>query len=65
MVTDSYWDTETNGQGASAGGTGKTTAERVPALPLAGCRQGQTPSGERDHTYRHGGFIYGCSGPIL
>ncbi|RLC64965.1 MAG: hypothetical protein DRI01_02460 [Chloroflexi bacterium] len=28
-VSNSFWDTETSGQSASAGGTGKTTAEMM------------------------------------
>jgi hypothetical protein len=28
-VSDSFWDTQTSGQGSSAGGAGKTTAEMM------------------------------------
>jgi len=33
-VLDSYWDIETSGQNASAGGTGLTTAEMMTAAPF-------------------------------
>jgi hypothetical protein len=38
IVSDSFWDTETSGQAASAGGTGKTTAQMqdVATFSLAG-----------------------------
>jgi hypothetical protein len=35
-VTDSFWDTETSGQAASAGGTGKTTAQMQDMPTFAG-----------------------------
>ena len=39
-ATDSYWDTETSGQTASAGGTGKTTAELESPTGYAGIYAG-------------------------
>ena len=36
VVTDSYWNTTTSGQAASAGGIGKTTAQMMQAATFAG-----------------------------
>jgi len=35
-VSDSFWDTETNGQATSDGGTGKTTAEMQNIITFSG-----------------------------
>jgi hypothetical protein len=35
-VNDSFWDTETSGQAASAGGTGKTTVEMQDIATFSG-----------------------------
>jgi len=35
-VSNSFWNTETSGQGSSAGGTGKTTAEMKDIVTFSG-----------------------------
>ncbi|OGN95543.1 MAG: hypothetical protein A2Z77_00235 [Chloroflexi bacterium RBG_13_51_36] len=42
-VTESFWDTETSGQAASAGGTGKTTAEMQAITTFPGTAWNITP----------------------
>ena len=51
VVLDSFWDTQTSGQTASAGGTGKTTAEMKMAktfLDAGWDFVGETVSGTED-----------------
>jgi len=50
VVSNSFWDTETGGQAASAGGTGKTTAEmkNITTFSAAGWNITAVASGERN-----------------
>ena len=51
VVNDSFWDAQTSGQAASAGGTGKTTAEMQTAstfLDAAWDFAGETVNGTED-----------------
>jgi filamentous hemagglutinin family protein len=61
-VNNSFWDTDTSGQAASAGGTGKTTAEMQQAATFTGAGWNASNVGGDGTTWR----IYeGQTGPLL
>ena len=53
-ITSSYWDTETSGQAASQGGTGKTTQEMMNPAAYSGW----------DFTTVGDGTVGGAAGPV-
>ncbi len=64
-VTDSFWDTQTSAHGASAGGTGLTTAElkvKTMFISAGWDFKGETANGENEYwnigNNRNGGYPY-------